>query len=277
METPLIRYNLKERGRKYTGPKRDFNIKAICDAINGPACQEIVASRGMIGFYGHMPRVRYGLKPTEGGIEDGRYVPVEPAIVTTHLKADYDGNIEHKEEFLSTDSGNLAAKLWANKVGGFSSAIDTVRPAFFGFDYVANPNYIGNSYRGVVMDDAFSGRAVVTYDDALAAEREERDAAFLLLLDSLTAERDAANASIERLTEENEELMLLLTKRGIDPRAALDSAGTLDVDFHPMKRILDGARDFNALKHLPGTNEPPEREPEMPAVYNRMKSFMRRL
>ena len=61
MQTPIIRYNLKDRGRSHTGQRRNFNIKAICDAINSPACQETVSARGMIGFYGHLPRVRYSL------------------------------------------------------------------------------------------------------------------------------------------------------------------------------------------------------------------------
>ena len=153
METPVIRYNLKDRGRQHTGQHRNFNIKAICDAINGPACQEMVASRGMLGFYGHLPRVRYGMAPVEGGIEGGKYAPVEPAIVTTYLKADYDGNVEHRAQFLDTAAGRLAAKLWEEKVGGFSSAIDQSRPEFYGFDYVAQPNYLNNSFRGIALDE----------------------------------------------------------------------------------------------------------------------------
>ena len=43
--TPTIRYNLKERGRKHMGQERNFNVRAICDAINGPACQERVSTR----------------------------------------------------------------------------------------------------------------------------------------------------------------------------------------------------------------------------------------
>ena len=172
MQTPIIRYNLKDRGRSHTGQRRNFNIKAICDAINGPACQETVSARGMIGFYGHLPRVRYGMAPVEGGIEGGKYAPVEPAIVTTYLKADYDGNVEHRAEFLDTAAGRLAAKLWEEKVGGFSSAIDQARPEFFGFDYVAQPNYLNNSFRGVVLDDVSCANPHgLTYDDIYTAEQ----------------------------------------------------------------------------------------------------------
>ena len=118
METPVIRYNLKDRGRKHVGQPRNFNIKAICDAINGPACQERVATRGLVGYYGHMPRIRFGMSPVEGVLDNGKYVPIEPAFVTTYLKADYDGNVEHRAEFLDTAAGRLAAKLFDSKMGG---------------------------------------------------------------------------------------------------------------------------------------------------------------
>jgi hypothetical protein len=226
METSVIRYNLKDRGRQHTGQHRNFNIKKICDAINSPACQEMVASRGMIGFYGHLPRIRYGMAPTEGGIENGRYAPVEPAILTTYLKADYDGNVEHRAEFLDTAAGKLAAKLWESKVGGFSSAIDANRPEFFGFDYVAVPNYVMNSFRGVTLDDAFcSESAKFTFDDVYTAEQTEKDLAMSALLDSTNSERRRANEVIERLTAENEQLLSMLAAKGIDANAALDSAG----------------------------------------------------
>ena len=67
METPVIRYNLKDRGRQHTGQRRNFNVKAICDAINGPACQEAVGLRTMVGYYGHLPRDGDG----SGGSADG--------------------------------------------------------------------------------------------------------------------------------------------------------------------------------------------------------------
>lgn len=226
METPLIRYNLKERGRKFTGKPRNFNIRAIADAINSPSCQEMVASRGMIGYYGHLPRVRYGMMPTEGGIEGGKYAPVEPAFVTTLLRADYDGNVEHRAEFLDTSAGTLAAKLWASKVGGFSSAIDEIKPAFCGLDYVTNPNFLGNSFRGVVLDDAFSGNiGELSYDDIFAAEQDEHAQGMIMLLDSMAGERSLFNDTVERLQAENEQLLSMLAKRGAPDPLTMDSAG----------------------------------------------------
>jgi len=91
MQTPLITYNLKERGRKHRGVERNFNIPKIVAAVNSPACQERVQNRDMIGFYGHWPRVKFGMNPAEGGIADGKAQAVEPALVTTHLVAHSDG------------------------------------------------------------------------------------------------------------------------------------------------------------------------------------------
>lgn len=72
-ETKTIRYNLKERGRKHVGQERNFNIRAICDAINSPSCQERVATRGMAGYYGHLPRIRFGMSPVDGVLDGGKY------------------------------------------------------------------------------------------------------------------------------------------------------------------------------------------------------------
>jgi hypothetical protein len=223
METPLIRYNLQDRGRTHTGQERNFNVKAIADAINSKRCQETVKTRGMVGYFGHLPRIRFGMNPMEGGIDGQKYVPVEPAFVTTYLKASYDGTVEHRAEFLDTASGQIAAKMFQGKVGGFSSAIDQARPEFYGMDYVNAPNYLDNSFRGIVLDDAYGGKVHMTYDDIYAAELDERLQAFVNLLDSANSEREQANSIIEHLRFENDELLTLLAKAGVSDKS-LDSA-----------------------------------------------------
>lgn len=259
MQTPLIRYNLKDRGRQHTGQPRNFNVRLIADAINSPATQEMVESRGMVGFYGHFPRIRFGMNPAEGGIDGGRYVPVEPAFVTTYLKADYDGNVEHRAEFLDTAAGKLSAKLWDSRTGGFSSAIDDRKPAFFGFDYVIAPNYLDNSYRGVVLDDAFGGNTgALTYDAVFAAEMDEHAQGMSVLLDSINAERATTAAIIERLQSENDELLSMLARaKGSDAARVLDSAATLPM---PVKgnRAVQMERDAATFKqaNLPRFVEP---------------------
>lgn len=241
--TPMIRFSLKDRGRKHTGQPRNFNVKALFDHINGDACQEIVASRGMIGYYGHWPRIRFGMMPSEGVMDGGKYVPLEPAFVTTHLKVNMDGIVEHQAEFADTASGQLAAKLFDGMIGGFSSAIDENKPRFCGFDYVYQPNFLGNSFRGVALDDAMGGNiGNLTYDDVLSAEQEEHTRSMIALLDSINSERNASNAVIERLQLENEQYLSMLSRRGIEPSVVLDAVSVM-----PVVVAGDGADRFNQI------------------------------
>ncbi len=230
MQTDVITYNLTDRGRKYRGKDRHFNIAAVVAAINGPECQERVRKRDMLGYYGHWPRVRFGMLPAEGGLDKGIPSLVEPAIVTTYLKAHDDGTIEHKAEFLTTESGKVAADLFENHVGGFSSAIiDTAQHTeFFGFDYVLEPNYSTN--RGWSLDSA-SGRFLDSVgnevDEATiqAAAYDEQVRTIKALLDSVTKERAILNSTIEKLRAENDELIDELTakKHRDEEENALDS------------------------------------------------------
>ncbi len=267
ISTPMIQYSLKDRQRKHTGQVRNFNTKLICNAINSPACQEMVSSRGMVGFWGHLPRVRFGMMPTEGGMQSGKYVTVDPAFVTTHLSATPEGIIRHQAEFLDTAAGLVAAKAWNGRVGGFSSAIDEAKPQFFGFDYVLQPNYLGNSFRGVVLDDVMGGNfGELTYDDIYAAEQDEQKQAMIVLLDSLDRERNVSSETIELLQQENEQFLSMLAKKGIDPSMVLDASyiapimasdGTLD-------SIQRDMESFKNMDSLPGFVSPVKEVKEEP-------------
>lgn len=280
MKSKLIRYNLKDRGRQHTGQPRNFDIRAIMDAVNSPECQERVAARDMLGYLGHWPRIRFGLDATEGGIADGKVHAVEPAIVTTHLKAFEDGTIEHRTEFLDTASGKIASKMFDSRVGGFSSAINQARPRFIAFDYVANPNFITNSYRGVALDDAMGGNVgPLTYDDVYAAEQAEHADAMLVLLDSINAERATTASIIERLQLENDELLSMLARaKGDDAARVLDSAATLPMPVRGNRAVQleRDSRDFKRAP-LPRFVEPKSQsEDNSPTatVVNRMLSRM---
>lgn len=210
VQPPMIRYNLKERGREFRGVERNFDIPAIVAAINSPACQERVKTRGMLGYLGHWVRIRFGLEPPEGGIADGKAHAIEPAIVTTHLKAYPNGDIEHKTEFLDNDTGRIASRMFDNKVGGFSSVIDEVKVNFFGFDWVNDPNYSTNRGYGLAMDSATNG--AMTLDDIIAAEYQDRTQAMLLLLEKTEYREKLALDSAVALRNENDELLSLLAQ-----------------------------------------------------------------
>jgi len=258
-KTRIITYNLKDRGRQYRGQERHFDIPAIVRAINSPECQERVKSRDMLGFYGHWPRVRFGMTPSEGGIQGA----VAPALVTTYLKAYEDGTIEHQEEFLDTDTGKIAWKMFEGRVGGFSSAIDQRRPAFYGFDYVNEPNYSTN--RGYALDGVLSGEYTLdstnpmTIEQVEAAMRDEQLHGLMALLDSVERQNKMANDTIESLRDEVDELHALLTKQGMKPKeiqAVLD--GVPHVDNFSKRQLLAGCEAFNQLKDLPRFAQPKE-------------------
>lgn len=269
MQTPIITYNLKERGRRFRGKERNFNIRAIVNAINSPACQERVKNRDMLGYYGHWPRIKFGLNPAEGGLEGGKPAFVEPALVTTLLRASLDGTLEHQAEFLGTTAGQVAAKLFNSRTGGFSSAIDELVPEFFGFDYVLEPNYSTN--RGYTLDDVRG----MTLDDIEAAIYDENARGLMRLLDSAHAERDQANHVIERLSAENEELLSLLSQSGRTPDAVFDSArGPIVTPQAPFQRMQRDIAFFGSAA-LPSVVNPDERkqaQPKMPDLYQRMMS-----
>ncbi len=275
MQTKVITYNLKERGRQFRGKERHFNIRAICDAINGPACQERVKNRDMLGYYGHWPRIKFGMNPAEGGMDGGRPSLVEPALVTTLLRAHPDGTIEHQAEFLNNDPGQVAAKLYTSRAGGFSSAIDQHRPEFFGFDYVLEPNYSTN--RGYTLDDVNG----MTLDDIEAAIYDEQMRGVMRLLDSANTAREQASEVIERLRAENEQLLSMVAASGKDPLAALDSVAIapIAVSADPVERMKRDAAAFHGAEALPEFVEPrgPEKDPTDQPLYGRLLGqFMRR-
>lgn len=254
METTVISYNLKERGRYHTGQPRNFDIPRIAAAVNCAATQERVKNRDMIGFYGHWPRIKFGMHPAEGGLEKGKSQAVEPALITTLLKAYPDGTIQHQAEFLPTQAGEIAAKLYSARTGGFSSAIDQNKPEFFGFDYVLEPNFTTN--RGYSLDSVFceGGACAIGMDcDSVnAAILEEQLAAMAMLLDAANAGQTIAAQTLDAVTNENAALKKQL-KKIQQERKTFDDAKRrpLVVNSKPIQRMALDTAAFLALPTLP--------------------------
>lgn len=248
-----IKFNLAERGYKAFGNNRNFNIPLLVASINSPATQERVKGRNMFGFYGHWPRVKFGhLTSVEGGLDNGKPAIVEPALVTTHLKAYPDGTIEHEAEFLDTEAGRTAARLHQSRAGGFSSVIDNIKSLFVGLDYVLEPNFRAN--RGYSLDSAAAG---LTFDDACGMEltdieaniRDEQLRAMHVILDSAESREKQLRDLAARLEAENEELLSILAKR--DPAAAstFDSATfsgrqVVTLDMAAAQQLMAKAAEF---------------------------------
>ncbi|MDF0506515.1 hypothetical protein POK33_37820 [Burkholderia cenocepacia] len=224
--TERITYNVGDRGREHIGTDRHFDLRALARLVNSPAMQEKVKNRDLVGYYGHSIRMKFGINPPEWIVVDGRQINLEPALVTTYLSADENGNIEHEAEFLDTAPGKIAARLHSSRTGGFSSAIDAasrggfhVPTKFGGFDYVLEPNYTTN--RGYVFDSASTSGGDVVFD-SVVSEWNQQNAAMNLIFDSMQADYDRALEVIERFREENEALLSMLSNTSGNRDLVLD-------------------------------------------------------
>jgi hypothetical protein len=253
--TGVITYNVNERGRKFRGVDRNFDTAALAKLINGGETQERVKHGDMVGYYGHWPRIKFGMNPTEGGIVDGKQVALEPAVRTTLLRAKPDGTIEHETEFLPNPSGKLAERLFNGKMGGFSSAIDHKRCGdlsfplqFYGFDYVLEPNYTTNRGYDVALDAINGGGKLAIFDavecmqmfDALNSAYSQLQAAF---------ERQADTCKV--LSEENEDMLSMLAsgfggKKSARREMALDGIQPASLHLGDSGRLAGADRFLSA-------------------------------
>jgi hypothetical protein len=243
LETEIIRFSLAKQGRKHTGKKRCYDTARLAQTINSPRVQERVKAGDMQGYYGHWPRIKFGLNPAEGGIDPatGRVVTVEPAFRTTYLRADTDGTVEHRALFLDNGPGKLAARLYQNKTGGFSGVIDQITPDFYGFDYVLEPNFLGNRGWEVSLDGAALKDMAVALDDAAAFDYRQHVQSTLLLLDSVQKQYDALLKNHAAALAENEVYRSLLAAGRGGDLIALDDASGFRA---PVAVRNEGAREF---------------------------------
>lgn len=238
LRTGIIKYNLKDRGRTHSGKERRFVIPEVVKLLNSPTVQERVAMTGIYGYYGHWPRVKIGMNPGEGGVVNGKHIKLEPALRTVHIKAYDDGTIEHEVEFLDTNTGKLAQRLHAAKIGAFSSAFDSRQIMgqsfpydFCGFDYVLEQNYVSN--RGYELD------GLAEADMALLDEVNDYNS----MLDSVNRMLDEYQSGYDMLAEVNAKL--------IEENVALQSM-VLRATGEKREPVLDGIMDVvKVRKHSP--------------------------
>lgn len=229
--TDSIVYNVRQRGRKHLGQDRDFDTVALAELINGPGVQEKVKHGDMLGYFGHWPRLKFGMATQEGGIDPstGKAVSLPLAVRTVELGADNDGTITHKAEFLDTDAGNLARGLYTSKAGGFSSAIVPVMgtspmlaKSFHGFDYVYEPNYTTNRGHKIVLDSI--GEDMAAIFDAVMMQAAQAEGEMVLLFDSLHAQHMASLEALSRVSADNDWLIdRLAQKTGITREGVFDA------------------------------------------------------
>lgn len=266
MKTGVITYNVAERGRKFRGTPRNFDARALDAVINSGAVQERVKHRDMWGYYGHWPRMLFGMNPGEGGVVSsgplaGKVVPLVPAFVTTAISSDGDGNLRHEAEFLDNAHGRLAYRAMNNRVGGFSSAIDCrpqggvdVPVGFYGFDYVSEPNFSTN--RGYALDGVMEDEGGMLLDSVVA---DQQSAVRVLdgLYTSLQGDYERMAQAMEHMQHVNADLVGMLASANPGKPvgeivAAMDGA----TYSRPMaaargSRLLELAREFPNMNLSP--------------------------
>lgn len=199
-KTAKLSYNLHDRGRKFNGVDRsnvDFN--AMINLINSSQVQELAQTGSLYGYYGHSVRQRFGMRPPETVVVDGKTIHLEPAFKTLEIHAHKDGRVEHVNEFLENDAGEYALRQYKSKAGGFSTAVNyksngsrLMPVGFFGFDYVLQPNYSNNVGDGKLYDDIGLLLPVDIESDVIACFDSLTD------VDSLTTERRIIATMLER-------------------------------------------------------------------------------
>lgn len=274
--TGVIRYNLNDTGRTFTGQPRKIDIEAAMRLLNGEALQEAIQKGDIVGYIGHQYREKYGLDVPETVIVDGKEVVLEPGVRTIHIKCFPTGDVEHEQEFLDTASGRVGQRLWESKAYGFSSAIYApeegglrVPKGYFGMDLVRAPNYDNNRGYAVMLDSASPGAFAVV--DTFAAD----SAALLDSVDTMIKESDALAASIsnsyleqckanDELIEQNAVLLERLSKAGV-AAPMLDNASNVmarGVSMDKGEQMLDSAKRFMERQDLADYQPDPEKQSE---------------
>jgi len=276
--TEVIRYNVKDRGRDFTGVDRDIDIPALVLLINGPLVQESVRKGDIYGYMGHGFREKYGLDLPEAIIDplSGKTVTLEPAVKTVMIKAYNDGTIEHQQEFLPTAAGRIGWRLYQGKNWGFSSVfyappINGKRTPknYFGMDFVRSPNYDTNRGYDAMLDSTGAG--------ALEGQSfAEEVGAMMDSVDAIMAANEAAAEDISQdylrqcklnddLVGHNAKLLGIISslKKGQAAGSMLDSTSPALLErgytFTPGKAnaMMDSAAHYMTVP-LPGLEEEPE-------------------
>ena len=294
MKTGTITYNVNDRGRQYRGTPRRFDNAGLAAVVNSNEVQERVKQGDLWGYYGHWPRMLFGMSPGEGGVVQsgplaGKVVRLEPAFVTRSLAADAAGNVRHEAEFADTPTGRTAKRLFLNKKGGFSSAIDCrprngvdVPVGFYGFDYVSEPNFATN--RGYALDGVMEGAEDTAILDGAISESQVTLRALDGLYTALQGDYDRICDLNARIEAENRELIALLVSKRPDLTGRLDSIVGQPFErggFHSAHHssLIDMAREFEHMPLATREAESPVVDPEtskLRALLTQFSPFTRR-
>jgi hypothetical protein len=266
LTTDIIRFDLRNRGRKHTGKKRSYETVAgaarVAAIVNSPTVQERVKAGDMKGFLGHLPRqLAETPYPPECAVVEGRLVSFEPAFRTILLRATPDGVIEHQAEFLDTPPGRIAARQWQNRDGGFSAIIDDgMADGFYGFDYVQEPNFVFNRGWQPTMDSARPGggvaldSAIREYNEAMSGA-DRMMAALQAQYDELLHAHARISAQFDSLSVERDDLLNRLARADLARKEEQAFQKPLMIPADATRRFMHDLAAFDSAR-LPRTQAP---------------------
>ncbi|MFX5721398.1 hypothetical protein ABTE70_13880, partial [Acinetobacter baumannii] len=144
----------------------------------------------------------------------GKVVYLSRAFKTIELRASKDGTVEHREEFYDNEPGEIALQDYKAQAGGFSTSVNyknvggrLIPTGFFGFDFVAQPNYASNVGDGQLFDGLFVPEepegVVSCFDSATDISQLSQPEIIIaqLLEDQILQTYDNINSQLHLLTE----------------------------------------------------------------------------
>lgn len=281
--------NLHKEGRTGHNGRRyvHHSVKRMLDSA---ATREGLRLGELVGYFGHTPRSLSGkMKPAEQEIVmlDGKPVIMQnvPSNRLVAISLDDDGTLHHTQEILNTASGTIVTSMLDSNAGGWSWAVTGPSnytgdhpQVLYGFDYVAQPNFVPLSRQGAMMDSV--GQAVISqlgmaesdycamldsWVQVSAARRAEEASLYdVMMLDGMLAEQTSKSAQLaqdleaareerKQATAFREQIMLdaleaypmMLTK---EQRKAIAALATPE-DAKVLRQFLDGLSrsDFSSL------------------------------
>lgn len=193
--------NIHKEGRSGHNGRRyvHHSVKKMLDSA---ATQEGLRLGELFGYFGHTARSLSGkMKPAEQEVVmlDGKPVIMQnvPSNRLVAISLDDDGTLHHTQEILDTPSGAIVCSMLDSNAGGWSWAVTGPSnytgdhpQVMYGFDYVAQPNFVPLARQGAMLDSA--GEAMIA---ELGMDRD----AYVAMLDSwvqVSAARRIEEASL---------------------------------------------------------------------------------
>jgi hypothetical protein len=165
-----INFNPFEHGHKL-GTARNYNINKYKDMVTNKVTQTHIKNGYALGTISHDYRDKNTgmlLNTDENGD------PIIPICKTLKMEWNEGNNnpVSHRQRILNNKLGKEIQILIKNGIGGFSSAHNLNKGAFFGFDYVIYPNFTTNRVivDNVCQNGMCSFDAIISIKDELKSQ-----------------------------------------------------------------------------------------------------------